>query len=567
MGITHKIKLSELIDKFEYPIKFKAQLSTLHSDIVDFILKNYINSRPFKQKAVLMINTATAVVVFNESCDMDLSLSYDKIQTLDDEDLSGLLGDLYIPVSQIVWDITDIADVSPMPEVKIAKKPKTSTKGNQKKSVVETPKESLYLRPPVVPRFDINKPWFDITRNGKRSTIYTSLPIIPTIQNEISATTEFNKLTDNDFMNLFPNRFIRTRNQIMYEPYRDLPFDKDLGIIIPISGYSESDLRTNIIEYPHFYKLIRFDGWKSNSFYSQIEIDGTLYNTMDIWDDLPESKFIPRSAEYIKEYVVRRYLMEQRSGIEHKYPMYGSLDPFLTLFTTPAQYAEWGYNPLETAKSMVKSRLSFLRSRNPMLNDHGGNANCLFSAQCTNPICDNACPAYVETDYLLERNKCSIQSGITSSSVADIEKMQKVLHADKKFRVLISDNTAGISNLLTYCAICENWQGNRLHCNVYHLRFSSHLEALQRSWGLKEMPESLEYEQIWLSTAKILIISNIDFIKFQDFQSQTLLNIIHDRTANGLDTILVSPKISTLVGTGMFFSRIKSMLEEGVIST
>ena len=79
------------------------------------------------------------------------------------------------------------------------------------------------------------------------------------------------------------------------------------------------------------------------------------------------------------------------------------------------------------------------------------------------------------------------------------------------------------------------------------------------------MPESLEYEQIWLSQAKVLIISGLDYIQFKDFHAQTILNIIQDRTSHNLPTYIVSPKITTLVGSGIFFGRLKQIMEGGVV--
>ena len=78
------------------------------------------------------------------------------------------------------------------------------------------------------------------------------------------------------------------------------------------------------------------------------------------------------------------------------------------------------------------------------------------------------------------------------------------------------------------------------------------------------MPEAFEYEQIFIAKAKLLVISNIDYVKFGDFQAQTLLNLIHTRKTNGLQTIIVSPKLNTLVGSGPFFDRMKTVLS-GVI--
>lgn len=194
--------------------------------------------------------------------------------------------------------------------------------------------------------------------------------------------------------------------------------------------------------------------------------------------------------------------------------------------------------------------------------------NCIFTAHCTEAVCDKACPALVETSYLLERNGLSFDNEVFHETPERIAAALDKLHksAGKLGVVVSTESTITASNLLTYCAICENWQGNRLHCNVYHLKFSNHVEAIQRSWSTKNPPESLEYEQIWCSTAKVLIISNLDYVQFKDFQAQTLLNIIHNRMNNHLTTIVVTPPLDQLIGnqTG-FFKLLKDLLKEAEI--
>ena len=97
------------------------------------------------------------------------------------------------------------------------------------------------------------------------------------------------------------------------------------------------------------------------------------------------------------------------------------------------------------------------------------------------------------------------------------------------------------------------------------MKFSNHVESIQRSWSAKNTSDSLEYEQIWSSSAKILIISNIDYVQFKDFQSQTLLNLIHNRMNNNLTTIVVSPNLSSLIGNGVFFNKLVKILDKAVI--
>ena len=67
------MKITRLLDQFKYPPKHKAKLSTLHADIIDYVISHYQKSRAFKGQIVKMLNSATAVVVLGESCDMDLT--------------------------------------------------------------------------------------------------------------------------------------------------------------------------------------------------------------------------------------------------------------------------------------------------------------------------------------------------------------------------------------------------------------------------------------------------------------------------------------------------------------
>lgn len=196
--------------------------------------------------------------------------------------------------------------------------------------------------------------------------------------------------------------------------------------------------------------------------------------------------------------------------------------------------------------------------------------NCIFTAHCTENMCDNSCPMLVETSYLLERNNISMKSRVfhALNNKNYTETAMKVLEdVNDQLGVVISTDTVMCAEMLTYCAICLNWPGSRLHCNVYNLRYSAYLEELKHSWTAKVEPESLEYMKIWSSSAKILIISNIDYVNFRDFESQTLLNLLQTRENTGQTTIIVSPEINSLVGksTSAFFLRLKDKLSKAVI--
>ena len=78
---------------------------------------------------------------------------------------------------------------------------------------------------------------------------------------------------------------------------------------------------------------------------------------------------IPYNSDYIKEYVIRRYLLERDvDNIKHNYPLFGTLDPFLTLFTTVEDYINYGYTDVEDiGRQCVKARVAYKQSRNPIL--------------------------------------------------------------------------------------------------------------------------------------------------------------------------------------------------------
>ena len=106
-----------------------------------------------------------------------------------------------------------------------------------------------------------------------------------------------------------------------------------------------------------------------------MEIGGELVDTLEVWDSLEISKWIPKSAEFIKEYIVRKYLMDiEYKGAEFKYPIYGTLDPYLTLFMPIEEYTKRGYNAVDLATKCVLSRVSYKQSRSPILRRINENA-------------------------------------------------------------------------------------------------------------------------------------------------------------------------------------------------
>lgn len=193
--------------------------------------------------------------------------------------------------------------------------------------------------------------------------------------------------------------------------------------------------------------------------------------------------------------------------------------------------------------------------------------NCIFSGHCTEEnSCNSSCPILAQTSYLLERNGISMNNGVFKMSSQQLAKYCKILELaqGKTSSVVVSEGkfTNDVSDALTYCAICERWKGSQLHCTVYNLKYNKYIESLQKSWSYNGDGSVAEYMELWAVEAPVLIISNIDFINFKDFQSQKLLSLLQSRIDGNLTTIVVTPTISSLVGEGQFFSRLTSILNK-----
>lgn len=189
--------------------------------------------------------------------------------------------------------------------------------------------------------------------------------------------------------------------------------------------------------------------------------------------------------------------------------------------------------------------------------------NCIFSGHCSKQVCDKSCPTLAETTYLLERNKISMNSEVFHADPKRLVKMANIVDSSEgTLRTVITKNTVQDADLLSYIAICRNWKGSRLHCTVYNLRYSQYIEMMKKSWSAKSETSELEYMRIFSSSAKVLIISNIDYVNFRDFECQTLLTLLQSRSGGEYTTIIVSPPVTSLVGDSPFFCRLTEIIKE-----
>lgn len=190
----------------------------------------------------------------------------------------------------------------------------------------------------------------------------------------------------------------------------------------------------------------------------------------------------------------------------------------------------------------------------------------MFSGHCIKEQCDQSCPTLTETTFLLEQNGIGFNSNVFHAEPATISKYLKLIeNTDRTLYTVIAKNTNAVAEIITYCGICKYWRGSRLSTVVYNLKLSQYLDNIQNSWSASGNKDDLEYQKIWISKAKLLVISNIDFVNFKDFQCQTLLSLLQSRDKPELNTIIVSPTTQSLVGSGLFFSRLQETLSRTTI--
>lgn len=330
------------------------------------------------------------VVLKEDTFDSTSTVSYeseelvyqDKADTTVNSSHNTRLSRVNKPLSKNKTDSIQFSSIAPLTT-------QTSDQVDIESATKLTSMHDIMLDPgyPYFPMVDFSDYWIVCKDEfGEEFGIPRSLPIIPQRQSDITATTELNKMVDSDLMKLYPNHIMKLRSELMYnhfEGYDDvLDYDDDLGVIFPIEGFTKEQVIDNIIKYPDIIniglgrigKQRQYEGdqrpriiWEE--FHKRIEIDGQLHLvTQDLWNELPELRKLPPNQVFQQEYIVRKYLLEKDNGITREKLPYGETYPFITLFMPPGEYINRGYKDVvEIARSCVKSRVYYFRTRNPML--------------------------------------------------------------------------------------------------------------------------------------------------------------------------------------------------------
>lgn len=375
-GNTKMYNFTELIEHIKYTPYLRAILSRQHANIVNYVIDHFINTNRYKRKVISAINYITNMYASDDYVDDNLNIGelIDSMDITRDLSYKQIIGSMYVDFEDIIWNLEEthnVVESTITNELVDTTKPTKVRAGSTVSSPVtefSTSLEDVSLNPPKVPRFESTKPLYSVNIHGINYCIYESLPKIPTRQVEVSCTTNVSLMSNMDVMKLFPKNVLRTRYSDMYTQLPGMAYDDICGIIFPVEGFTKEQVLDNIVKYPHIYKLNRIIDGEPCSFYTHIEINGILYNVLEIWDTLPESKYIPKKVSFIKEYVVRRYLLERDVlHIEHKFDIFGGLDPFITLFMPPEMYSLYGYDdPIVLARQCVISRVAFKQARNPV---------------------------------------------------------------------------------------------------------------------------------------------------------------------------------------------------------
>lgn len=228
---------------------------------------------------------------------------------------------------------------------------------------------------PFMPNCDVHTIIYKTNRGDTEYRVYGEA-VKPWNQSMIGLATDVNTFSDSEVLGLFPEIRVYLRGNELYHPVEGLDFDDDLGVIFHIKGVTKKQMIKNLIEYPHVFQ---FDRWVRKQgtlttipFWKHIELNGEMKSTASVWGtkELPDTKKIPKTKLFMNEYVMRKYIIEENKGIEHKYKMRGELWPFLTLYAPPEYYEEHGYDPLEVGRACIRARQHLCYTRNPIINMH-----------------------------------------------------------------------------------------------------------------------------------------------------------------------------------------------------
>lgn len=453
-------------------------------------------------------------------------------------------------------------------------------------------------------RFDTSRVWKKVYDDcGRPMNMYATLPIIPKRQRDISVTTNVDRMSKSELLNLYPKttpvKGFRS-HPIFRQQYEGFTTDPIFGFIPKIEGFTEEQVIDNIIKYPSLDSTTRLKiRPKTTSmkypqpFYHDIEIDGELIDckkiTEEICERIPDiSRFIHAGAAYypiIWDYIVRRYLLERDIlHMEHKYPMYGDLQPFASLCLSADEYVKRGYTDdiEEFAYNHVKSRIHYLESINPVITKYEENSKnvltydphqCMYCNICTEYECNFTCIKGVTSQYYVDASNFPLYSSefMNFYTDEDFVRFGNIIKDHRRgYGVVISKGRKYLSDAFFYAAmVMENYH-SLYWPEAFMLNYRKYTDSYRRSWTTGEEPDSLQEARYNAEHCCTLIITGLDTMIFGDFESQTLLALLEDRNKAKQSTIIVMSDVDSINtnsrSTTTFVRSLREELRKRVIS-
>lgn len=453
-------------------------------------------------------------------------------------------------------------------------------------------------------RFDTSRVWKKVYDDcGRPMNMYATLPIIPKRQRDISVTTNVDRMSKSELLNLYPKttpvKGFRS-HPIFRQQYEGFTTDPIFGFIPKIEGFTEEQVIDNIIKYPSLDSTTRLKiRPKTTSmkypqpFYHDIEIDGELIDckkiTEEICERIPDiSRFIHAGAAYypiIWDYIVRRYLLERDIlHMEHKYPMYGDLQPFASLCLSADEYVKRGYtNDIEKfAYNHVKSRIHYLESINPVITKYEENSKnvltydphqCMYCNICTEYECNFTCIKGVTSQYYVDASNFPLYSSefMNFYTDEDFVRFGNIIKDHRRgYGVVVSKGRKYLSDAFFYAAmVIENYH-SLYWPEAFMLNYRKYTDSYRRSWTTGEEPDSLQEARYNAEHCCTLIITGLDTMIFGDFESQTLLALLEDRNKAKQSTIIVMSDVDSINtnsrSTTTFVRSLREELRKRVIS-
>ena len=216
-------------------------------------------------------------------------------------------------------------------------------------------------------RVNFDKVWHSGTCDGETFVIGTSLPEIPELQSDISITTNVDRMTTADLIHLYPTRELKEFRHYMTDRFEGCPYDKYVSSYVPIPGYTQEQLIQNIIKYPFPHEYRRFINDQFVEVWKQVEIDGELVDIVKAFDQSKLYGKVQRCRRVLQEYGYRKAMLDLEYGKAVNYPLIGNIQPYLALVFPEYVYKELGYDTVDLARKSVISRVSLLRSVNPVI--------------------------------------------------------------------------------------------------------------------------------------------------------------------------------------------------------